>query len=101
MRIKALSLYQPHADLVALGFKKIETRTWSLSYRGPILICAAKRFDKMVKKDIEFYKDELQCQQNLKRETALLPSNYEPRFGVAVAVARLYDCRPLVEVNFV
>lgn len=41
--MKALSLHQPWASLVALGVKTIETRSWSTSYRGPLAIHAAKR----------------------------------------------------------
>lgn len=40
--IKALSLTQPWATLVALGEKKIETRSWQPRHRGPIAIHAAK-----------------------------------------------------------
>lgn len=39
--MKALTLYQPWAQLVALGVKSIETRSWSTSYRGPLAIHAA------------------------------------------------------------
>jgi hypothetical protein len=39
---KVLSLTQPWATLVALGAKRIETRSWATSYRGPLLIHAAK-----------------------------------------------------------
>lgn len=41
---KVLTLTQPWATLIALGEKKIETRSWSTSYRGPLLIHAAKGF---------------------------------------------------------
>ena len=41
--MKALSLWQPWASLVALRVKTIETRSWSTSYRGPLAIHAAKR----------------------------------------------------------
>ena len=41
--MKALSLWQPWASLIATGAKKYETRSWETSYRGPLLICAAKR----------------------------------------------------------
>lgn len=41
--MKALSLHQPWASLVALGVKNIETRSWATSYRGPLAIHAAKR----------------------------------------------------------
>lgn len=40
--MKALSLTQPWATLVAIGAKKIETRSWSTTYRGRIAIHAAK-----------------------------------------------------------
>ncbi len=40
--MKAISLHQPYASLV--GIKKTETRSWSTSYRGPLAICAAKRW---------------------------------------------------------
>jgi|WetSurMetagenome_2_1015567.scaffolds.fasta_scaffold01177_18 activating signal cointegrator 1 len=42
MKIKAISLWQPWASLIAVGAKKYETRSWATSYRGPLLICAAK-----------------------------------------------------------
>lgn len=41
-RIKALSLWQPWASLVALGAKRIETRNWRTPYTGPIAIHATK-----------------------------------------------------------
>lgn len=43
--IKALSLWQPWASLVAYGVKRHETRHWSTAYRGPIAIHAAKTMD--------------------------------------------------------
>ena len=39
--MRILILTQPWATLVAIGVKKIETRSWSTSYRGPIAIHAA------------------------------------------------------------
>lgn len=42
--MKAITLTQPWATLVALGAKRIETRSWSTSYRGLIAIHAAKTF---------------------------------------------------------
>lgn len=40
--MKAITLTQPWATLVAIGAKKIETRSWATSYRGPLAIHAAK-----------------------------------------------------------
>ena len=42
--MKALSLTQPWASLVACGAKRIETRSWSTAYRGPLAIHAAMGF---------------------------------------------------------
>lgn len=40
--MKAISLWQPWASAVALGTKRVETRSWSTGYRGPLAIHAAK-----------------------------------------------------------
>jgi activating signal cointegrator 1 len=42
--MKALTLTQPWATLVAIGAKRIETRGWKTPYRGPLAIHAAKGF---------------------------------------------------------
>ena len=39
--MKALSVRQPWASLIADGTKTIELRRWKTSYRGPLLICAS------------------------------------------------------------
>lgn len=39
--MKALTLWQPWATLVAMGEKKIETRCWQTKYRGELAIHAA------------------------------------------------------------
>lgn len=44
--IKALSLWQPWAWLIAVGVKRHETRHWMTAYLGPIAIHAAKRLDR-------------------------------------------------------
>ncbi len=40
--IRGLTLFQPWASAIALGLKKIETRGWKTSYRGPLAIHAAR-----------------------------------------------------------
>jgi activating signal cointegrator 1 len=46
MHMKALTVMQPWATLVALGAKRIETRSWSTSYRGPLAIHASSRISR-------------------------------------------------------
>lgn len=73
--MKALSLKQPYASLIAVGKKTIETRTWSTKYRGKLLIVASKSMDK-----------------NYPFPNFLsigLP------FGKALAIVELIDCRPM------
>ena len=43
--MKALSLKQPWANLVACGYKTLETRTWATGYRGELLICSSASGD--------------------------------------------------------
>ena len=44
--MKAITLWQPWAQLVAIGAKRLETRSWATSYRGPLAIHASKGFTK-------------------------------------------------------
>lgn len=41
--MKALSIRQPWASLIAEGYKTIELRTWKTNYRGPLAIHASKQ----------------------------------------------------------
>ena len=42
MLMKALTVYQPWASLIALGEKKIETRSWPTNYRGPLALVVGR-----------------------------------------------------------
>lgn len=43
--MKALTIQQPWASLIVYGPKRVENRTWSTHYRGPILIHVGKKRD--------------------------------------------------------
>ena len=101
--IKSLTLWQPHATLVARGAKRLETRSWQTSYRGPIAIHAAKNSPRSWAKLAEnglattpphpaFIEElELLCGTDALGlpDLAQLPS------GVIVAVGLLVDVRPI------
>jgi hypothetical protein len=70
--MRALSVKQPWASLIALGEKTIECRSWSTRYRGPLLIHASGP-------DVD------------------LGDGDWARAGLAVSVVRLVDVRPLVK----
>jgi hypothetical protein len=44
--MKAISIQQPWAWAIIAGHKTIENRTWSTSYRGPLLIHAGQKLSK-------------------------------------------------------
>ncbi|MFA4132565.1 MULTISPECIES: ASCH domain-containing protein [unclassified Brevibacillus] len=46
--MKAITIHQPWATLIALGEKRFETRGWPTNYRGQIAIHAAKKVDKEI-----------------------------------------------------
>lgn len=48
MKIKALTLHQPYAQLMAINAKRFETRSWSTNYRGPIAIHAGKNIQELL-----------------------------------------------------
>ncbi|HEA67794.1 hypothetical protein LCGC14_1966460 [marine sediment metagenome] len=61
--MKAISLWQPWASAMALGWKRIETRHWKTSYRGPLLIHAAKKIIGWPSMDIhDLFDDEIAFQ---------------------------------------
>lgn len=98
--MKALSLYQPWAMMIAWGYKEYETRHWSTPYRGPLVIHAAKHFtpvertmcgiwpfDKAIRRHI--------CQQRMTLDDGIeaLP------FGAAVCVVDLVACIPTIRLR--
>lgn len=66
--MKAISVRQPWASMIANGEKTIETRTWSTNYRGDLLIVSSKR-----------------------------PAIDGLPLGQALCVVRLVDCRPMTQ----
>lgn len=53
--MKAISIQQPFASLIAAGLKKYEFRTWPTAYRGEILIHAGKTVNRKAMKKFEKY----------------------------------------------
>ena len=89
--MKALTLWQPWATLIAIGAKKIETRPWSTRYRGPLAIHAAK-----TQKMARYARLEPFC-------SALEAGGYNPfqplPSGVVVATCQLVDCKQVTSTE--
>lgn len=83
--IKLISLWEPWATLMAIGAKRIETRSWNTSYRGWLAIQASK--GGLSKAELEA------CISDHSFRLAL--SGEKLSHGNIVAVVRLVDCLPM------
>ena len=89
MLIKALSLHQPWATLIAIGAKRIETRAWQTPHRGLLAIHATRDLPREAV---------ALCAVSPFRE-ALLAGNVAgpdalPR-GCVLAIVRVTGCTPI------
>lgn len=101
--MKAISLWQPWASLLAAGLKCVETRGWPTGHRGPLLIHAAKRWDPelaaiaakapfrpaLERLGIVFTATEAACQ-----------AGWGLPFGAIVGRVNLVACYPTADVRF-
>src|SRR3990167_6831361 len=88
--MKALTITQPWATLVALGAKRIETRGWATAYRGPVAIHAAKAYPRWARET---------CDEPPFRAAL---GNLDPDGllrGYVLATAELIDCVPTEAIN--
>lgn len=87
--MKALSLWQPWASAMLLGWKRIETRGWSTDYRGPLAIHAAKHWTR----------DEREFWEDVCRDEGFDPSGYDMPFGAVICTVCLIDVKPAAELR--
>lgn len=90
--MKALSLHQPWATVIAFGAKAYETRHWGTRYRGPLAIHAAKHRNL---DDEQGLIDELDCLYGWHD----LPAARDLPRGAVVAVATLAGCLRMTETR--
>jgi activating signal cointegrator 1 len=86
MGMKAITILQPWATLIALGEKQFETRGWATKLRGQLAIHAGKKIDREV------------CQQEPFR-SVLAAHGYTAdnlATGAVVAVANLTECWQII-----
>lgn len=83
--MKALSLWNPWASLIAYGLKKIETRDRLTHHRGPLAIHAAKKWD------FDQRDTWLEFRNEFADVACLMPP--ELPLGCIVAVVELRDCK--------
>lgn len=96
--MKAITLWQPWATLIAIGAKRIETRSWATSYRGPIAIhAAARRPERFSAAGYTVRAHLTKPEYYLSRHPGWEPVGL-PR-GVVMAIATLTDCVPTEKLD--
>src|SRR3990167_7580632 len=89
--MKALSIKQPWAWLVAVGYKDIENRSWATSYRGRFQIHAGQRWD--IRPDerewFEQYLESRLTPEQMARYHEAVPTM---AVGSLIGESCLYDC---------
>lgn len=91
--MKILSLWQPWATFMALGYKANETRSWPTSYRGPLAIHAAKNTSAL--EDV----DEILMDAGLMGGDRTTVGGTKWPLGQIVAVVDLIDCKRTEDIR--
>lgn len=99
--MRALTVYQPHAMMLAIGLRTIETRGWLTPYRGPMLIHAAKRWNNSIAEDCRFAGNQVRRQYDTLKLTesqiTIADTPWGETRGCVLAIATLSDCIPIPE----
>src|SRR5579884_2998990 len=93
--MKCISLHQPWATLVVIGAKRIETRHWKTRHTGPLLIHAAKKWDKWTKAmcfDEPFYT--VLNAAGFVNHSDFRKSDFDLPFGAIIGAVNLVKCFP-------
>lgn len=89
--MKAITLWQPWASLLAGGPKIYETRSWAAAYRGPVAIHAARL-------PVQTALQKTDAEKRRAIERALLPQRLEQLpTGCILGTALLTGCRKIDE----
>ncbi|SMC63672.1 ASCH domain-containing protein [Sporomusa malonica] len=95
--MKAITILQPWASLIACGVKQIETRGWATKYRGEIAIHAGvgKQFMQLAKAEplssaLKANGFKYLSYIDIDKKKYFLP------FGAMIAIAEIVDCAKMV-----
>lgn len=87
--MKALSIRQPYAFAITMGFKPVENRDWATRFRGPVLIHAGKREEI---DDVESVIAQISQQTGVAREVIAKGYANHRWLGCIAGAARIVDC---------
>ena len=98
--MKALSVMQPWATLIALGAKRVETRSWSTSYRGPLAIHPSSRINREAAMSLHVPDIwEVLAAGGYHQGSGLASNPCGLPLGVVIAVAMLVDVQRITPDN--
>ena len=86
--MKAITIKQPWASLIAAGLKDIENRTWKTNFRGRVLIHAAK----VSVKDGWSALNGMQIKKVSKHKYKLYGDNEDLPKGAIIGSVEIVDC---------
>jgi hypothetical protein len=86
--MKVITVRQPWAWAIAKGYKDIENRGWTTTYRGPLAIHAAKKWDDAAEAAVRAVRDLARAQGKTLPER-LIDDHPVTDVGVIVAVVAL------------
>jgi len=87
--MKALTIHQPFASLIASGAKHYETRGWKTNHRGRVAIHAGKVWSK----------DHESAWRNMRRTPEAITLPVTPPLGAILCVCDLVDCIPVEQIR--
>lgn len=96
--MRALTIWQPYATLIVCGLKRFETRSWATTYRGPLVIHAAKQWDDERLRDADRVSDLVSPRVRHTMTTGqfrLATTSWVDTLGCALGVVDLTDCRQM------
>jgi len=99
--VKAITICQPWASLIAVGAKRFETRSWDTDYRGQIAIHAGlKPFDKTLDEMFPRIEGVTAAEMEfIETVREYIDDDYFP-YGAVVATAELIGCWKITAKDF-
>ena len=85
--IKALSIRQPWAELIIMGVKDVENRSWATEHRGSLIIHAARTLD-VSKEELKEYAEQY----------GFDPDNLV--YGALIGIVEVVDCTMMVSSDW-
>lgn len=89
---KALSIRQPWAWLIVNGYKSIENRSWSTTFRGEFFIHASKRMTLKEYQECKKFLEWLDSECHMFLLPIVLPERENLEFGGIIGAATLTKC---------